>query len=185
MTSADSPKPEKRQVETNSSSGNRPATETDLAPILEDLPPSQREAFLKAVERDPQILGIALSVRTSSSWQGPLPRPRDLRAFGEISADLPDRIMSMAEREQLHRHAVDKHDLAITSRGQCFAFAVAMLAIAGGFVLILLGRPLEGGIFGGTPLVLLIVAFLRGNFARQSPASPGEETQEERRRENR
>lgn len=172
-------------METNSSSGDRPATETDLAPILEDLPPSQREAFLKAVERDPQILGIALSVRTSSSWQGPLPRPRDLKAFGEISADLPGRIMSMAEREQLHRHAVDKHDLAITSRGQCFAFAVAMLAIVGGFILILLGRPLEGGIFGGTPLVLLIAAFLRGNFARQSPASPGEETREERRRETR
>lgn len=167
MNDANSPKPEEIRSETNSSPSGDPAEalpDPELVQVLRQLPDAERHKLLEAVERYPQVVSLTLKASTSL-WRGPLPHPEDLRAYGEISPDLPDRIVRLTEREQLHRHGVDNRLDRSRSLGQIGALVLALLGIVFGFVLLLLGRTVEGSIFGGTPLVLLIGAFIgRGVF---------------------
>jgi uncharacterized membrane protein len=164
MNDANSPKSEETRSEASSSPSGNSAEELpnpELVRVLRRLPDAERRKLLEAVERDPQVVSLTLKASTSL-WRGPLPHPDDLRAYGEISPDLPDRIVRMTEREQAHRHGIDDRLDQSRSLGQKGALALALLGIVFGFVLLLLGKTVEGSIFGGTPLVLLIGAFIGG-----------------------
>lgn len=59
------------------------------------------ENLLKRQEED--ILS-RLSVQTTQIRQAPTPPPEELRQLKQIDKSLPDRIISMAEKEQKFRH---------------------------------------------------------------------------------
>ena len=47
-----------------------------------------------------------------SSYSGPLPKPSDFAAYKETLPSAPERIMTMAEEEQTHRHTLEKQIVA-------------------------------------------------------------------------
>ncbi len=72
--------------------------------------------------------GVITSVK-KTTFSGPLPAPSDLAAYKEIMQDAPERIMVMAEKEQIHRHTIEQKIVNNGSResliGQFLAFIIA------------------------------------------------------------
>lgn len=98
-------------------------------------------------------------------WSGPLPPPAALEQFERSSPGAADRILSMAEREEKHRHEQERKmlssDTSARSRGQFMAFLIAVVIILGGMWLIHDGKSIEGLIAVLTPLAVLVGLFLR------------------------
>ena len=95
--------------------------------------------------------------------QGPLPPPEDLKGYNDVLPGAADRILSMAETEQKHRHGMEDRDLkyrvSLTGLGQILGFTLGLAAIVGGIVLLALGKNIAG--FG---TLILAVASLAGAF---------------------
>lgn len=94
------------------------------------------------------------------SWQGILPRPDDLHAFGEIDPSFPERIFAHAEREQKHRHEMERRQLdaevasfnlyaSFRMRGQWFAAILTLVGMGVGTWIALSGHPRTGGVVFG------------------------------------
>ena len=85
------------------------------------------------------------SVEVSS---GPLPPPSFFRTYEDTLPGAAHRILTMAEKQQEHRHVQQSvrlaSDASREARGQWMAFAIVIVAIGGGFALIFSGRPVEG-----------------------------------------
>ncbi len=88
---------------------------------------------------------------------GPLPPPETFRGYEDVSPGAADRIISMAEREQGHRHACDlqlldaeraqqKELASFERRGQTFGFWLAVLGLVGSFGLVLAGMTTAGAV---------------------------------------
>lgn len=84
----------------------------------------------------------------TSAFSGPLPPPGDLAAYENIAPGFADRIVTMAEKEQVQRHG-NEHKLRdlqrrLLSRGQVFAFILSLAVVGGGFWLLLNDKPVAG-----------------------------------------
>jgi uncharacterized membrane protein len=82
-------------------------------------------------ERREAILRIA-----ATRFSGPLPPPEALAKYNDILPGAADRIITMAEHQQVHRHQIEKMVIgsnATTQKvGVAAAFIIAMTAICGG-----------------------------------------------------
>lgn len=119
---------------------------------------------------DPQQMARIMRV-TQSSFAGPLPPPDLMREYVDILDDGGNRIVTMAEKEQAHRHEMDLRELAIeetvtkgdvvrANNGQWMFYSIVLLFVIGGLVGLLLEKPLAGfASLGGA-----IVAALAGIF---------------------
>ena len=88
-----------------------------------------------------------VEIRTQH-FQGPIPPPNTLAEYENIVPGAAERILTMAENQGKHRRnlevkVIDK-DSDRASKGQIFAFIIAMTIIIGGFLLIWHGKSLEG-----------------------------------------
>jgi len=103
---------------------------------------------------------------------GPLPPPEDLKGYNDALPGAADRILTMAEGEQKHRHGMEERDLkyraSLIGLGQILGFILGLAAIVGGIVLLALGKNIAG--FG---TLILAVASLTGAFlyGRRQPRS--------------
>lgn len=70
-----------------------------------------------------------LSVVRNEFFEGPLPPPSVLAAYKDLSPDLVNRIVTMAESEQRHRHTVEMRIFELASHAQWKLFGVAIIAI--------------------------------------------------------
>jgi uncharacterized membrane protein len=74
-----------------------------------------------------------------AQWAGPLPPPAVLKQYDEIATGLAERIVVSMEREQEHRHEMDRKLLvahqAIYTRGQFLAAFIALTCLVLGFAL--------------------------------------------------
>ncbi len=81
-------------------------------------------------------------------FQGPIPPPEILAKYEEIVPGAAERIIAMAELQGEHRRSLEKvvvnKDIGRATRGQIFAFLIAMTIIIGGFFMIWQGKSLEG-----------------------------------------
>lgn len=120
-----------------------------------------------------QILLRVVSI--SESTAGPLPHPDFLRQYGKLIPDGAERIMSMAEQEQRHRHGretreqalietAELHDYTITKRGQLFGLSICVIVVmaAGGFAF--MGQPGLAALLMGLDLVALAAVFVAGRY---------------------
>ena len=123
------------------------------------------------------------TVQTQMIHHGPLPRPEDLKGYNDALPGAADRILTMAEGEQKHRHGMEERDLkyraSLTGLGQILGFILGLAAIIGGIILLALGKNIAG--FG---TLILAVATLTGAFiygrkdsrsktaSAQSPSGP-------------
>jgi uncharacterized membrane protein len=96
--------------------------------------------------------------------QSPLPDPDDVAKFSKLLPDAPERLMRYAEKEQSFRHgllteqqqlinkkAARIHVLEVT--GLVMAFAIFFMGMFISAILIYLGHPIGGSVFGGITLV--------------------------------
>ena len=93
---------------------------TELAEILEDVPPATRKQIVQAFQK----------IESHSGW---LPSPDYLRRYEETLPGLAERIVAMPEREQLHRHKVTEEafsaDSSLKMRGQFLAITSLILLL--------------------------------------------------------
>lgn len=114
------------------------------------------------------------------AYQGPLPHPEDLERYKEvIGAEGVDYILKQADKEQDHRHQLEKEELKIekekqqeeinlVKRGQIFAFSVVFIAFACAFILVLLGHRLAATIFVGVTIVGIVTSFIESSDRKKT-----------------
>lgn len=75
--------------------------------------------------------------------------------------------MAMAEKEQDHRHGLDRiaarFDIILSGLGMSCAFVITMVALACATWLAIHGHELAGGIVGAGGISLIVAKFLRGS----------------------
>lgn len=128
------------------------------------------------LEIEPDQAARILKLTSSRySFTGPIPPPHLLRQYADILQDDGNRIVVMAEREQEHRHDMDrretslveevtKQDLKRADRGQWLFFGLVILFVSAGLVGMFLERPL-GGLSG------LVGALATALFGIYGPSS--------------
>ena len=128
----------------------------------------------------PESAGV--EVRSSRHLEvsfGPLPPPAFLRSFEEILPGAAERVFTMAEKQQSHRHAVEgretglrESELALLFRGQWMGFAFGMLALIGAVILVILGRSVEGLTAMLLPVATIIGIFTMAKRFRRRASPP-------------
>jgi len=118
--------------------------------ILEELPENKRK--------------IIETVIMESRFSGPIPPPEILAGYKEILPDAPERILTMAEKEQSHRHSINNKSIDSfieqTGRGQWLGFGLAVMFGVICLVLGLHGIVWLAGILGTTTVVGLTTIFV-------------------------
>ena len=125
--------------------------------------PVQVERF---VEKHPEIVAQLIQQRTYFS--GPIPEPETLARYNDVMPGLGERIVSMAELEQTHRHSVDNKLIRIFSRGQWLGSALGLTTLAAGSYLSILGHEAIG-----IAMIMGSVALVAGSllFGRRGKSS--------------
>lgn len=87
--------------------------------------------------KDPKqrsIIAHAFSAMVErKTFSGPLPDPEDFKAYQDVMADAPERILTMAEKQMAHRFECEKKIIDSRIResriGQIMAFIIAIFSI--------------------------------------------------------
>ena len=87
--------------------------------------------------KDPKqrsIIAHAFSAMVErKTFSGPLPAPEDFKAYQDVMADAPERILTMAEKQMAHRFECEKKIIGSRIResriGQIMAFIIAIFSI--------------------------------------------------------
>ncbi len=87
----------------------------------------------------PQSEGQHQLIVANQQWAGPLPPPSLLQGYDEVLPGCAERIVRSMEREQEHRHEMDKRLVdtyrTVYTRGQAIASVVALGSLAGAIYL--------------------------------------------------
>lgn len=148
--------------------GSSDTSEKDLKELLSTLPENVLAEALaeKVVSEDPsgEITEVVRTV--AQEYSGPLPPPKMLEHYNEIDPGFANRIITMAEKEQTHRHSLEEMSVKGTidkdGRGQNYALLITMLITICCTFLIHNGHELSGSILGGGTLTGLAYIFISG-----------------------
>lgn len=103
------------------------------------------------------------------AYQGPLPHPDLLVKYEEIIPGSAERILSMAEKEQQHRHQLEneviKKEITQKGRGLNFGFTLALLIVVVGAYLLIIDKSLQGFslILGSIAMIIAPFFFNKNN----------------------
>lgn len=105
------------------------------------MPKAQEERIARRVEQ-------RLVQATIQSFSGPLPPPEVLARYNDCIPDGAKRLIEMAERQQEHRHSIERRVVnwnTLDQRiGLFLGFILALSVAVGGFWLILHGKDAVG-----------------------------------------
>lgn len=97
----------------------------------------------KAVANDGDGNRIELERSEVTAWMGALPHPDDLEQYNRIINNGAERLMVMLEKEQSHRHELDKHavpeNFRVFRRGQLLGASLSFVAVITAAILHYLG----------------------------------------------
>lgn len=156
--------------------------------------PSSRSVVDKRPDASPsetqRIIETTL-VQSQSLHVGPIPPPEYMHAYGEVNPSFPERILAMAEREQSHRHELQRSSLEsvrlldagqfeLQKRGQWFALVFGIVGVAGGITLGAMGLGWAAAIVGATALGAPTVAMWLNRKSSPEDADGSRESQRER-----
>ncbi len=117
----------------------------------------------------PPHFEITAARETRISFSGPVPPPEILQAYNKVIPDGAERILSMAERQSLHRQDLEKIIVKGNSRHQTWgvfaAFLLSIFTIVVGVFLIYNDKDASGLAIIITNLVALAGVFV---YARQA-----------------
>lgn len=126
------------------------------------------------LEENPAQLSKVLTIASRiQHYQGPVPPPDILKGYEEILPGAAERMLSMAEKEQNHRHQIDTTETTIEksfhrdeakrdARGQYIAAFLAVFSLSISTYLSLQGHSVIAGVIGGTTVIGLVSAFVVG-----------------------
>lgn len=145
----------------------------------QELTPEEQEQLQELLERSGRDLQESILMQRMTV-SGPLPPPQVLQQYGEVLPDAPERIVTMAENEQKHRHQVESNALqgqiALDRRGQRFGLTIGLSALGVALFLGLNDQELAASIIGGIDLVALVGVFVYGRISRGE--KPTDESQD-------
>jgi uncharacterized membrane protein len=130
---------------------------------------TRRERTLKQNQQDQQSAPPAAATYIAATQyqfnQASLvPLAEELANLEQVSPGLGERAFTMAERQQLHRHNLEEKAVTAgirrATRGQWFAFIIAMSAIGGGIYLSSIGQTTKGVVAIVGALATLVGLFL-------------------------
>lgn len=155
MTDGDSQIPGQQRLE--------PVAEADS--ILDALPADLRD--------DPraQIIAQRVVMEYEERIVSPLPPPRVMRQYEEVSPGLTERFVEEWARQANHRREMERRWLSASigraARGQTYAFLIALAGLGGGTYTISTGHSAAGFTVIGSALTPIIGAFLWSQFAQR------------------
>ena len=95
--------------------------------------PDDFDAALSDLSDDEKVRGVAKAILYAvekHSYSGPLPRPEDFAKYKTALPDAPERILTMAEKQQSHRIEMEstivREDIALSKRGQILGFIITL-----------------------------------------------------------
>jgi uncharacterized membrane protein len=149
---------------------------TEIQNLLSDLPQEMLlEALMeqKSAENGSKVRIVEQAI--SQKYSGPLPPPKMLHDYDLVTPGFAERIVSMAEKEQGHRHNLENTAVngAINKdkRSQRYAlFCIVFLSILCGG-LIYSGHDTAGTVLGGATLVSLAALFITGKRTAEKDVS--------------
>jgi uncharacterized membrane protein len=110
----------------------------------------------------------------ATTFQGPIPPPEILQKYGDVRADLVDRIVRMAEAQGSHRRDMERTivegGVRGAVRGQIFGLVIGLFGLAAATVCVVSGHGTAGTIIGTVDLVALVSVFVIGK--RRAPKRP-------------
>lgn len=122
-------------------------------------PPADADGSQPNTERHQQGRLIAVS----AEYRGPLPPPQMLAEYDQILPGAADRIISIWEREAVHRHGMQTEGQALlgreVNRGQLFTFITSLVILGVGGYIAIAGNNITG--FG---LMVFYLAGLAGLY---------------------
>lgn len=115
-------------------------------------------------QHDSNDVGAERTVLSQAIWNGPLPPPAVLKQYDEVNTGLAERIVASMEREQSHRHDMDRSLLSahrsLYARGQFIAAFVVVTCLILGFLLGYNGQTTAAVAFVTGGVSQVILAFL-------------------------
>ena len=116
-------------------------------------------------------------VEERESYMGILPRPDDMERFESIAPGTLDRLLTISEKSQDHRQALELRELEIhlkqhedihkmRLRGQWFGLAIGIGAEIAAITIGVYGNPGWGAAVGITSFVALATAYVLGRNSR-------------------
>ena len=118
---------------------------------------------------------VQTSQGVSLQYSGPIPPPSILEGYERLLPGAADRILSMAEKEQQHRHQLEKDESVdnrlTVKRGAIFAFIITLSVVACGTYVIAIGKSGAGIAVILGALASLVSAFITGRTPKKSKIS--------------
>jgi uncharacterized membrane protein len=111
---------------------------------------------------------ISQFIRTQ--YSGPIPPAREMVAYEQALPGSANRIMSMAEKEQNHRHGLEvkeaNREFSIKRWGQILAMFALLVLVGLVIFFVVEGHAREGAVLGGGVIVLVVASFLGPGVVR-------------------
>lgn len=150
-------------------SDGKPGAEEDsprLPAVADPEPlPAPMQTVLETLPAENRGAVVAAFYQSVEFHRGPLPRPEDFGKYEKVLGGSANRIITMAEKEQNHRHNMESTiiggETGYAARGQYIAGIIFVLLIAAGFYVIAIkGNNVGGGIILGATTLTAVGAFL-------------------------
>lgn len=148
------------------SQASQPTAQTDSAATA--IPP---EVF----KLPPQVQQQVISIIQAQHWSGPIPSPDALEKYEKVIPGSANRLLQLAEKEQAHRHSMDRESLSTKARdvrrGQYLGAGIGVLAV-GGAIGIASVAPVVAVALVGVPVASIINAIINARSSAKKQPSP-------------
>lgn len=166
-------KPDEESSRTNSPPETVNSSEPELA--QPNIPEPLRQLFSPDNESpDGKLQGFLQVMAGSITRSGPLPPPGEVAEYEKILPGSADRILTMAETEQRHRHEIENQEsqaaIRDSGRGVIYAFILGLVTIVGGVILGSAGSPFAGAFISAIGVGSLVGTFIYGTRSKISEA---------------
>ena len=123
-----------------------------------------------AASETPQIVERIQAAIRQDVYRGPLPRPRDLKAYDLALPGSAERLLRMAEIQQTHNAEVERKIITAQiedqKRGMQYGLFALVLLIANAAFFGFVGNNLVAGLFLTAGVIGIIPTFIRGRDHR-------------------
>ncbi len=164
--------------------------EADLLPALDDekvVAEYTQEEAQKVLEKlgiqdgniseGAEIKLVAVEHQQQAAFhQGPLPPPGMLAEYDSALPGCAERVVSMAEKEQSHRHTWEEGDLELASkeilRGQAYGFTTLLICIIIAAFFAINGNNIAAALFLTATVIGSATSFIVGRFSNNKKELP-------------